>query len=69
MFGFPGGSVVKNPSANAGDMGLIPGLGRYPGEGNGNPSSILDWEIALTKDPMDRWTIVHGVTKVLGMTL
>ena len=34
--GFPGGSVVKNPPANAGDVGLIPGLGRYPGEGNGN---------------------------------
>ena len=35
--GFPGGSVVKNPPANAGDMGLIPGLGGSPGEGNGNP--------------------------------
>ena len=35
--GFPGGSVVKNPSANAGDAGLIPGLGRSPGERNGNP--------------------------------
>ena len=35
--GFPGGSVVNNPSANAGDAGLIPGLGRYPGERNGNP--------------------------------
>ena len=38
--GFPGGSVVKNPPANAGDAGdsgSIPGLGRYPGGGNGNP--------------------------------
>ena len=35
--GFPGGSVVKNPPAKAGDMGLIPGLGRFPGEENGNP--------------------------------
>ena len=35
--GFPGGSVVKNQPANAGDMGLILGLGRPPGEGNGNP--------------------------------
>ena len=34
--GFPGGSVVKNPSANAGDSGLILGLGRFPGEGNCN---------------------------------
>ena len=32
-----GGSVVKNPPANAGDMGSIPGLGRSPGEGDGNP--------------------------------
>ena len=38
--GFPGGSVVKNPHANAGDAGdsgSIPGLGRSPGGGNGNP--------------------------------
>ena len=33
--GFPGGSVVKNSPANAGDMGSIPGPGRSPGEGNG----------------------------------
>ena len=35
--GFPGGSVVKNPSAIAGDARLIPGSGRSPGEGNGHP--------------------------------
>ena len=35
--GFPGGLVVKNPPANAGDVGSIPGLGRSPGGGNGNP--------------------------------
>ena len=34
--GFPGGSEVKNPPANAGDVGSIPGSGRSPGEGNGN---------------------------------
>ena len=34
---FLGGSVVNNPPANAGDAGLIPGSGRSPGEGNGNP--------------------------------
>ena len=37
--GFPGGTVVKNPSARSGgtrDTGLLPGLGRSPGEGNGN---------------------------------
>ena len=35
--GFPGSSVVKNPPANAGDVGSVLGLGRSPGEGNGNP--------------------------------
>ena len=35
--GFPGGSVVKNPPANAGDVGSIFGSRRYSGEGNGNP--------------------------------
>ena len=33
----PGGSVVKNPTANAGDTGSIPEAGRFPGEGNGHP--------------------------------
>ena len=37
IYGFPGGSVVKNMPANVGDMGSIPGLGRSPGKGNGNP--------------------------------
>ena len=36
LHGFPGGRVVKNPHANAGDAGSIPGSGRSPGEGNGN---------------------------------
>ena len=35
--GFPGGSAVKNPTANAGDPGSISGSGRCPGRGNGNP--------------------------------
>ena len=35
--GFPGGSVVKNPFANAGESGVIPGSGRSPGVSNGNP--------------------------------
>ena len=56
--------MVKNPSANAGDIkdtGLIPGLGRSPGEGNGNPL-----QYSCLKNPMDRgdwWATVHGVTK------
>ena len=49
--GFPGGSVVKNLSANAGDANSIAGLGRSPGEGNGNPCSILPWRIPWTKEP------------------
>ena len=42
MLGLSGGSVVKNPPANAGDTGSIPGLGRAPGEGNGNPLCLGD---------------------------
>ena len=49
--GFPGGSVVKNLPANAEDTGYIPGSGRSHGEGNGNNSSILVWEIPWTKEP------------------
>ena len=59
--GFPGSSMVKNPSANAGDMSLIPGLGRSPGEGNGNPL-----QYSCLENPMDRrawWSTVHGVGK------
>ena len=37
LWGFPCGSVVKNLPANTGDAGLIPGIGKIPGEGNGNP--------------------------------
>ena len=37
ILGFPGGSLVKNPPANAGDVDSIPGSVRSPGEGNGNP--------------------------------
>ena len=39
-YAFPGGSVVKNLLANAGDLGLIPGAGRSPGEENGKPKVI-----------------------------
>ena len=49
--GFPGGSWVKNLPANAGDMGSIPGLKRYPGEGMSTHSSILDWKIPWTEEP------------------
>ena len=58
---FPGGSVVKNPTVNAGDMGSIPGLRRSPEEGNGNRLHY-----SCRDNPMDRraWgAIVHGVAK------
>ena len=61
--GFPGGSEVKASACNAGDLGSIPGLGRSPGEGNGNPLQYYCLE-----NPMDRgawWIILHGVTKSL----
>ena len=45
FMGSPGGAVVKNPSVNAGDAVSIPDLGRPPGVGNGNRSSILAWKI------------------------
>ena len=59
--GFPGDSVVKNPPANAGDTGLISGLGRSPREGNGNPL-----QYSFLGNPMDRgaWqAMVHRVAK------
>ena len=60
--GFPGGIVVKNLPANAGDKGdagLIPGLGRSLGGGNGN-----SLQYSCLGNPMDReawWATVHGV--------
>ena len=59
--GFPGGSVVKNLPGNAGDMDLIPGSGRSPGEGNGNTL-----QYSFLGNPMDRGAcrgIVHGAAK------
>ena len=59
--GFPGGSVVKNLPANAGDVGLIAFLGRSPGEGNGNPL-----QYSCLENPMDRgawWATVHEVAR------
>ena len=43
--------MVKNPPASAGDVGLIPGSGTSPGEGNATHSSILAWEISWTEKP------------------
>ena len=48
---FLGGSAVKNLPANAGHASLIPGSGRSPGEGKGNPFRILAWEIPRAENP------------------
>ena len=62
--GFPGGSAVKNPASTAedtGDAGLIPGWGRSPGGGNGDPL-----QYSCLKDPMDSgawWATVHSTAK------
>ena len=58
--GFPGGSDGKESACNAGNLGSIPGSGRSPGEGNGNPSSILAGRI-LYRGPWP--ATVHGVAK------
>ena len=59
--GFPGGSDNKETICNAGDLGLIPGSGISPGEGNGNPL-----QYSCLRNPMDRGACqatVHGVTE------
>ena len=61
LMGFPGGSDSKEFACNAGDPCMIPGSGRYPGEGNGNPL-----QYSCLENPMDRgawWTTVHVVAK------
>ena len=59
---FPCSSVGKETACKAGDSGLIPELGRSPGEGNGNPL-----QYSCLENPMDRgawWAIVYGITRV-----
>ena len=51
LWGFPAGSVVKNPPASAEDAGSIPGLGRSPGGGNGNPLLYSCRKIPWTEEP------------------
>ena len=54
--GFPGGSAGKESACNAGDLGLIPGLGRSSGEGKGYPLRYSGLENSIN-------CIVHGVAK------
>ena len=61
FLGFPAGSDGKESTCNVGDLGSIPGLGRSPGGGHGNPLQYSGLE-----NPMDRgawWAAVHGVTE------
>ena len=61
VLGFPGGSEVKVSACNVGGLGSIPGSGRSPGEGNGNPL-----QYSCLENPMDGgawWATVHGVAK------
>ena len=63
--GSPGGSDGKESACNAGAPGLIPGSGRSPGEGNGNPL-----QYSCLGNPMDReawWAAVHGVASVTSL--
>ena len=59
--GFPGDSDSKESTCKAGDLVSIPGLGKSPGDGNGNPL-----QYSCLENPMDRgawWATVHGVAK------
>ena len=60
-WGFPGGSDSKESACNAGDLGSIPGSGRSPGEGNGNPLQYFCLENSVDRGA---WrAAVHGVKK------
>ena len=59
--GFPGSSGGKEPTHNVGDLGSIPGSGRSPGEGHGNPPQHSCLENSMDRGA--RWAIVRGVTK------
>ena len=65
LFGLhPGGSDSKESACSAGDLGSIPGLGRPPGERNGNPL-----QYPCLENPMDRgacWATIHGVVQRVG---
>ena len=61
MVGFPSGSVVMNLPANAGDVGSIPGSGRSPGEGEGNPLQYSC--LGNLRDKGAWWATVHKIAK------
>ena len=61
FWGFPGGSDSKESTCNVGDLGSIPGLGRSPGEGHGNPLQCSGLENSMDRGAW--WAAVHGVAK------
>ena len=64
--GFSGGSIGKESACNTGDPGSVPGLGRSPGEGNGN---LLQY--SCLENSMERgawWATIHGISKELDTT-
>ena len=61
LLGFPGGSAGKESACNVGGLGSIPGLGRSPGEGNGNPLQYPSLENSMDRGAWQ--ATVHGVTK------
>ena len=61
FLGFPGGSDGKEASCNAGDLGVVPGLGRSPGEGNSYPVQYSGPENSMDRGAWQ--ATVHGVTK------
>ena len=65
-WGFLGGSVVKNPPANAEDMGSVPVMGRSPGEGNGNPLPYSCLGNSMNRGAW--WATVRGAAKQSDMT-
>ena len=60
--GFPCGSAGKESACNVGGLGSIPGLGRSPGEGNGNPLQYSFLENSTDRG-VGQATVVHGITK------
>ena len=64
--GFPGGSEVKTSASNAGDLGLIPGLGRFPGEGNGY--SLQYSGLENSKDRGAWQATIHRINQESDMT-
>ena len=57
--GFPGSSAGKESACNVGDLGSIPGLGRFPGEGKATHSSIQAWRIPWTVQSMGSQRVRH----------